>query len=535
MWKRVKSIAPMRIHFGACGDSGLMRGGLGKEMRKEHDSGPMRRGKGMRKGHRQFVSRHRQLSWSGMFFSFVLALAPHFCSAETGRFLWLSDLHYDPYYSQGDAWVTRGTSCSSANAPSEGQVECDAPLSLIQNTLRAAKDALPSPDFILVTGDISRHGMDRLTTAETTLTDIFNQIGHGFRSVFPRTSIVWCLGNNDAIADYYLDVDDPKVLRMAMDSNLKSFMAKSEVETFRRGGYFSRPMRNNVKMIALNSVIYSMNHQPRYSGDDPLGQFEWLRKKLERIKAEGGHVMIASHIPPAIGSYRHSQFWQERYLKQYLALVDEYSDTITAQLFGHLHSDEFRLLPQNASPILLTSSVTPIFGGNPSFRVVEYDNANGEVQNYQTYYLDLNGSGSNATWQQLYNFQEAYGVESMTTQTMRSIVDSIAANGDELEVFLSNQRVGAPQPPCDANCARDWGCVLTAATSREYNNCARALWYQRMVDTGGHRLMLAISAGILAALVITAFLSLAYRQRRRKQYDDIAQDFNIQSDELVLT
>lgn len=497
----------------------------------------MRGGKRKRKGHRQFVSRHRQLSWSGLFVAFVIALAPRACNAETGRFLWFSDLHYDPFYSQADAWVTRGTSCSSANAPSEGQVECDAPLSLIRSALRAAKDALPSPDFILVTGDISRHGMDRLPTAETALTDIFNQIGHVFRGVFPRTSIVWCLGNNDAIADYYLDVDDPKVLRMAMDSSLKSFMAKSEVETFRRGGYFSRPMRNNVKMIALNTVMYSMNHQPRYLGDDPLGQFEWLRKKLERIKAEGGHVMIASHIPPTTGSYRHSQFWQNRYMKQYLALVEEYSETITAQLFGHLHSDEYRLLPlqsQNASPILLTSSVTPIFGGNPSFRIVEYDNRDGAVQNFQTWYLDLSGSGSNATWQQLYDFQEAYGVENMTTQTVRSIVSSIAAKGDELEVFLSNQRVGAPQPPCDANCARDWACVLTAATSRDYNACARALWYQRMVDTGGHRLMLAISAGILAALVLVAFICLAYKRRRRKQYEDITQDFTI-SDELSLT
>ena len=467
----------------------------------------------------------------------LVLLVPHTCKAEKGKFLWFSDIHYDPLYSQAGAWFTRGAECSANDAPSNGQRECDSPLSLIQSTLRAAKDAMPSPDFILVTGDISRHGMDRLPSAEAALTDIFNQIGNTFKSAFPRSSIVWCLGNNDAIADYYFDVDEPKVLRMAMDSNLKSFLAKSEVETFRRGGYFSRPMRNNVKIIALNTIIYSMNHQPRYSGDDPLGQFAWLRKKLERIKAEGGHVMIVSHIPPATGSYRHSQFWQDRYLKQYLALVDEYSETITAQLFGHLHSDEFRLLPlqsQSASPILLTSSVTPVFGGNPSFRVVEYDNTNGMVENYQTWYLDLNGSGSNATWQQLYNFQEAYGVQNMTTETMRSIADSIAANGDELEVFVSNQRVGAPQPPCDANCARDWGCVLTAATSREYNACARALWYQRMVDTGGHRLMLAISAGVLAALVVVAFISLWYKKRRRKQYEDIAHDFNI-SDELSLT
>jgi hypothetical protein len=248
--------------------------------------------------------------------------------------------------------------------------------------------------------------------------------------------------------------------------------------------------------------------------------------------------MLVSHIPPTTGSYRHSQFWQDRYLKQYLALMEEYSDTITAQLFGHLHSDEFRILPlqsQHASPVLLTSSVTPVFGGNPSFRVVYYDNTKGSIENYETYYLNLSGERGNATqWQQLYNFQEAFGVENMTTATMRSIVDSIAGQGDLLEVFLSNQRVGAPQPPCDANCARDWACILTSATILDYNSCARSSWYQRMVATGGHRLILAVVAGILAGLAATGFLAFAYQKRRRKQYEDIAQDFNI-SNELVLS
>ena len=83
------------------------------------------------------------------------------CVAETGRFLWFSDLHYDPFYGRDGAWLSRGAGCKFGDAPSDGQVECDAPLALINSALRAAK-SLPPPDFILVTGDLSRHGTDQL-------------------------------------------------------------------------------------------------------------------------------------------------------------------------------------------------------------------------------------------------------------------------------------------------------------------------------------------------------------------------------------
>ena len=456
------------------------------------------------------------------------------CVAETGRFLWFSDLHYDPFYGRDGAWLSRGAGCAFDDAPSDGQVECDAPLALINSALRAAK-SLPPPDFILVTGDLSRHGTDQLDQPEETLVDVFNAVAQAFKSAFPRSSLVFCLGNNDAIADYYLDVDDPKIFRLAMNTNMRHILAKSEVETFRRGGFYSRPMRNNVKIIALNTVIYSVNHQPRYSGDDPLGQFAWLETKLSRTRQEGGRVMIVGHIPPTIGSFRRAQFWQNRYLNQYLDLIEEYSDIVSCQLFGHLHSDEFRLLPsQNTSPIFLGSSITPIFGGNPSFRLVYYDDTRGDVENYDSLYLDLSRSGSNATWKKLYSFREAYGVTNMSTAVMRSVANSIAQSGDELDTFISNQRLGAPQPPCDKKCAHDWTCVLTSVTVQEYNACAHAWWYKRLVGAGGHRYALATVIGVFAAFAVVCLACYYKRRKKQKQYEDLAQEFNI-SDDLSLT
>ncbi len=39
-----------------------------------------------------------------------------------------------------------------------GKYGCDAPLALINATVQAAAQALPDPDFVLITGDYVRHG-----------------------------------------------------------------------------------------------------------------------------------------------------------------------------------------------------------------------------------------------------------------------------------------------------------------------------------------------------------------------------------------
>ena len=41
------------------------------------------------------------------------------CVAETGRFLWFSDLHYDPFYGRDGAWLSRGAGCAFDDAPSD--------------------------------------------------------------------------------------------------------------------------------------------------------------------------------------------------------------------------------------------------------------------------------------------------------------------------------------------------------------------------------------------------------------------------------
>ncbi len=44
-----------------------------------------------------------------------------------------------------------------------------------------------------------------------------------------------------------------------------------------------------------------------------------------------------------VSSYDRTPFWKDDYAVTYHAIVAQYADTIAAQLFGHTHSDEFRV------------------------------------------------------------------------------------------------------------------------------------------------------------------------------------------------
>jgi hypothetical protein len=57
-------------------------------------------------------------------------------------------------------------------------------------------------------------------------------------------------------------------------------------------------------------------------------------------------------------------------------------------VFGHWHTDEFRVLAHEAegqwwasasTPVLVTGSISPYYSNNPSFRIIEYDDATFEV------------------------------------------------------------------------------------------------------------------------------------------------------------
>ena len=97
-------------------------------------------------------------------------------------------------------------------------------------------------------------------------------------------------GNDDFYPDY--DFEENDVQFQWLYTRWQSILPPSAKDTFLRGGYYSSVPMTGLRMVVLNSVVYSTHHQVRQNArarrggarttddEDPLGQFAFLRQEL---------------------------------------------------------------------------------------------------------------------------------------------------------------------------------------------------------------------------------------------------------------
>lgn len=74
-----------------------------------------------------------------------------------------------------------------------GTYGCDAPFSLLEKVLQAARVAVPEPAFIAVTGDYVRHFADAMPGGMQDIVGVVRNITLTIDSFFPRVSIWFIL------------------------------------------------------------------------------------------------------------------------------------------------------------------------------------------------------------------------------------------------------------------------------------------------------------------------------------------------------
>lgn len=449
----------------------------------------------------------------------------------TKKFLWLSDIHLDPYYGTANAGGSRGADCYSSDAPSHGQLGCDAPVELLKETLlQAASDAVDDDYFVILTGDLCRHGTDQLEEPGPETQAILSNVSLLLHETLGEISVIPSLGNNDVTPDYYLDVSDPTELLSMVTNGLESLLESDlERNTFLKGGYLARNVSDTLTVVSLNTILYSTSHIPIDDDlvDDPLGQFEWLENQLNLACGRGRFVYLVGHIPPAMGSYRHSQLWHAPYLEKYYSILQRTAPCITGQLFGHLHADEFRWIQPSLTfnfeddtglsyPLWLASSISPIYGSNPSYRWVSYETelASG-ILDFETHYMNLlDDEGNELQWKKGPSFRESYNIDNLDVGSMQSLLQGLNQSITEPDAplwkaLLNRQHVfvsGDEDLACrDVACRRAWICTLTTITSDNYASClaaaganplevvlARSTFKERIIFGAGLAVMIAV-------------------------------------------
>ncbi|KAE9030659.1 hypothetical protein PR003_g10160 [Phytophthora rubi] len=425
----------------------------------------------------------------------------------------------------------------------------DAPTSLLVSALEYAKQLLPEPDFFLYTGDHVVHGelsneylVEAVEENVETMAKYFAASDDG--TALDITAII---GNADTAPDYTMNVTDPETEEnpaIALVSTAwESTMSKSNLDWFNRRGYLAYALDDNVIVITLNTLPYSPSHLPDTSElPDPFEQFEWLNASLSELRSSGKLAYIVGHIPPIIDSYSGEPMWNETYIKTYKQIVSQYADIIKAQLFGHVHSIEFRLplssdqfalFEQNGVavdadfgdssqlvPIFMVAAISPIFLNNPAFMIWDYDATTYEIRDFTVYGGNISSTTQDVDWKQLFKASTEYGVSSLNTSEMSSFARRAAADGELLEQYYYNSKAQSRlQPSCmDTTCQAEWLCSLYWwSSTTDYEACVestasvksqRSSSIQGSVSSSAGSLLYASAAIILGGLIATVVLVL---------------------------
>ena len=182
-----------------------------------------------------------------------------------------------------------------------------------------------------------------------------------------------------------------------------------------------------------------------------------------------------------------TQQWHDIYASQYYDILASNNDIISAQFFGHIHSDEFRVIDIDLPPMLMCTSITPIFGTNPSFKIVSFDiENNGTILDYEIYNTELvtsSTSSSSPSWNKLYSFTDIYKVPDLTTNSLMNVLQKFSdyKNNDNVYFNYFLQFLHANYIPttstldCDEKCHYQWICNLKSASTNDYQNCLQSL------------------------------------------------------------
>ncbi|KAI8512795.1 Acid sphingomyelinase-like phosphodiesterase 3b [Branchiostoma belcheri] len=436
----------------------------------------------------------------------VAAVLPTFAVADTGRFWFIADFHYDPSYLRphqpGKVCDSLGVGVDPPENPGPwGDHSCDPPWRTINSSVYAMRAIDPNPDFILRGGDDVPHvDRDALNYTAWTVVSLLSNVTRLLEEVFPGVPVYSSLGNHDYWIKNQLP-DTPNDVYNDVAALWLSGVGQDAVDTFRRGGYYSALLRRGLRVIGLNTNLwYGRNHVtegeddpagqfawleqvlqqarrnverssqncPRDRSnlvcgtdgnkvtegeDDPAGQLAWLEETLQQARRNVERVYIIGHVAPGT----HERIYTKRdfrpnHNKRYIGIVRKYADVISGQMFAHEHYDTFRMFyDEEGAPIstvFLSPAITPwMRRNNPAFRQYVYDRITGELQDYLQYYANLTKANrlqlTDLDWQLEYQATVDYGITDVNAVSMETLRKSLnEVPSEAFEKYYKHNSVG---------------------------------------------------------------------------------------------
>lgn len=327
--------------------------------------------------------------------------------AKPVYFLGLADIHFDPFVNCDVSGGKCPLIAKLKSAPvsewqhllasahiNESHIGQDTNYALLHKALEEASQQVQKEhaQFVVVLGDMLGHEYrndyraysgDRsyagyVSFANKTMAFLTQELA----AAFPDKSVYMTVGNNDSYSGDYITRPHEKFFQDI--GNMWAKLIKqpankvSMLKTFSTAGYYAVQLDPNLRLLVLNTVMFS--HKAAGKGSDQAAQTElnWMHQQLLDAKAHQQQVIIAMHIPMNIEVYAMSRIylfkalslWKPFFAKAFKAEMQEFSPQMAGILSGHTHFGWFHI-NQDQIPVSGVPAISPIFGQAPKFKVYE--------------------------------------------------------------------------------------------------------------------------------------------------------------------
>jgi sphingomyelin phosphodiesterase acid-like 3 len=254
--------------------------------------------------------------------------------------------------------------------------------------------------FVLILGDLLAHEYKRQYYRYARHPNevnyrLFVKKTFGFLDVFIKEyfvneNIYYVIGNNDFYKNYTVTPRD-------------NFF--KNIKLFGDAGYYAitLPDEKNIRLILLNTVLFSHKAKGKNIDTAAKKELDWLSQELIKANLSQQKVLISMHIPPnmdinlsdRIHLFTLLRLWQPIYKIQFQEILQNSPPVVLAIFAGHLHLDGLTYLKLGGGAkdvlVLQTTSVSPIFGNMPGFKLYRYQIDPVKLIDYSAYFLDKSG------------------------------------------------------------------------------------------------------------------------------------------------
>jgi sphingomyelin phosphodiesterase acid-like 3 len=266
---------------------------------------------------------------------------------------------------------------------------------------------------------------------------------------------------------------------------------RPDFAAFAKGGYYEVPLAGwkHVRLIALNSTLWSYKFSAANPYADGDAELEWLQSQLSAAYLAGDKVVLLGHIPPGLDAYAtrmahgtrvvtmyrecgdgKSQGGCRDYARAVPAMVQRFHSTIAMGIFGHTHQNEFRVAGEgsSATPLMVVPSISPIFGNNPAFLVVTAD-AGFHWTDYHAWALPM--SQGKQEWYLEYGFDQAYAQPAWNADALLAVTRMLKSQKAARDGFFTRMASGSPSATVPSHWQDAYVCGLNHLTPETVLPC----------------------------------------------------------------